>query len=183
MQAAELRGASLGGWEDVFNTISSVYTAADKTCKVVQSPMTQAMAAGTGAQVGGRYGGYITEAASALSKTCSAIPGRAGPSAPSSRYPVGSVARFHERERIFWIFPPGSPLSGVSEDRFCQGVGCLAGGGLGLEPVIGKEPTPPAGAVVGQPIKAVYKRWWFWPAILGGGAVVAGGAYLALRKR
>lgn len=187
MQNAELRGAvsrpSLGGaWEDFWNTAGRVYETVDRTCNMVQSPTTQAIASGTGTQVGGRYGGYITEAAEAAAKACASIPGRAGPAA-SSRYPKGSVARYHEKERIYWVFPPGSPLSGA-QDAMCQGVGCMQGGlGWGLAPVIGKEPAPPKDSVVGSPIKPAYKRWWFWPAVVGGGLAVAGGAFLVLRKR
>ena len=123
------------------------------------------------------------------------VPGGGG---AGGKYPAGVVARYHTKERVYWIFPPGSPLSGSEDAVSVMGLGTctnmtgcntsLAGAQvetLGADPtgVIGKEPAPPPGAIVGSSIGAIYTKWWFWALVGAGGVAAIGTTVVRKRKR
>lgn len=170
MQQTELSGT----WDDIV-------AAGKKVCSTATNPLIQMGAR----MVGGKAG----SAAQTAAGVCAAASGSSR-EAPG-KYPAGSVARFHTRERIYWIFLPGSPLSGadVGGGACANMTGCnmnLAGArveNLGGPDVIGKEATPPPGAVMGGPIGPIYTKWWFWGLVAGGVVAAIGTTTVLLRRR
>lgn len=116
-----------------------------------------------------------------------AVPGGAagsatvGPTSTGQPYPTGTVARWHEKEMLWWIYKPRA-LNGHLYGAFAEAFGASEPA-VPDEKIPGTEALTPAGAAKGENIKpAIYEQPWFWAAAGGGVLLLGTLTYLAVRK-